>query len=160
MKINVKKLLVVEEGRQAYYADVVRYKNPYTEDLDESKWWFTGWNDACQSHDSFAELMLLKGSNEELKEENKELKEKNQELFIERVEVLEEGMFLLDDLSILRAGIVEISTLLDETISYLDQSSVLSFRREKMTTHLENLRLKVKKHNKSVSPEGVKNKPK
>lgn len=151
METDIKKLLVVEEGRQSYYSNVVRYKNPYGEAEHESKWWFMGWNDACQCHESFAEVMLLRAS-------NTELKEKNQELFGERAEALEEGMFLQQDVFDLKekieSGMVEISTLLDEAFSYLDNSSFISFSREKMTTYLKKLRLEVKKHSMSKSPEG------
>ena len=108
---------IFNDGHKAYYDEVPRYKNPCLGFNSEYTFWEMGWDKASGEHSSFTE-------NQQLKTDNQRLKERLQ---------LESK--LLQD----------ISCVANKAFSYLDESNVFSFRREKIKSYLEKLRILLKK---------------
>lgn len=131
-------LSITQQGRDAYYDKVPRYKNPYVGEGDAQKWWYEGWNDACQSHTLFVENMGLKERKVELQDEISSLETTVNKLVSSTTR---DSQLICS----YEKMISDVSSLLDDAFFYIDESGVLSFRREKMKSYLEKLRERVKK---------------
>jgi len=49
--MDTQKTLIMQDGREAFYDEVLRYKNPYSD--ESAKFWFQGWDAACEEHRLF-----------------------------------------------------------------------------------------------------------
>jgi len=123
-------------GHKAYYDEVPRYKNPYSESghYDDSNYvsWEKGWDVACNEHRMFAE--------------NQRLKTENEQLGTERAEALEECIFLGNDIYNLQQILDKKerereSALLDlnDLLVYVRGLGKLSFSREKMENRVREI---------------------
>ncbi len=160
--------IIRDEGSKAYYEEVPRYKNPHELNSEFMSLWYKGWDQSKSDHDLFTENQTLKAKIEVLKKSEsmglESLKisvdiiashtDTIETLENERASALEENMFLVDDVAKLVSQMAEISTLLDSSYYYCTDSSIFSFRREKLIDMIKILRKKV------GSPEVKKNNPK
>lgn len=145
--------IMIQEGSAAYYEEVPRYKCPYTEDA-VVEWWHYGWDQAQKEHELFTENQSLKAENASLKEQLEVQKMELQcdiDFANECVERYKEDKKIFstafdisgDKIEELRSQTVEISSLLSQASSYLDNNGTFSFRREKMKKYMFDLRVLV-----------------
>lgn len=70
--METQKTLIMQDGREAFYDVVLRYKNPY--DGDSANFWFQGWDAACEEHKLFTANQDLCLKNATLTSQAEELK--------------------------------------------------------------------------------------
>ncbi len=136
--MSVEHSSITQKGRDAYYDKLPRYKNPYVGKGSAEKWWYEGWNDACQNHTLFVENMGLKERKRELQDKISSLEATVNKLVSS---ITRDSQLICSYEKMLS----DVSSLLDEAFFYVDGKGVFSFRREKMKSYLEKLRVRVKK---------------
>ena len=70
--MDTQKTLIMQDGREAFYDQVLRYKNPY-DGVGSSEFWFQGWDAACEEHKLFTANQDLCLKNQELLTQVEEL---------------------------------------------------------------------------------------
>lgn len=176
---------IVDEGNKAYYDEVPRYKCPYGLNSECMSLWFKGWDQAQSDHNLFTENQTLKAKNEELEREHAGCMEENMFLVDDKSRLeIEVGALKGDNdylrevairckedkeifrkaaeigyekMDSLRSQTVEIDTLLDTSYYYSTDSTIFSFRREKIIEYLKSLRVKVLAMRKSFPEKVIKN---
>lgn len=115
--METQKTLVMQDGREAFYDEVLRYKNPYEDEA--AKFWFQGWDASCEEHRLFT-------SNQELTIRNQELSSQVEELILQAAQSDNEKIKALRE--DIRSIIVSIET-----------GNFITFSREKIRLALKGL---------------------
>jgi hypothetical protein len=139
-----------DKGHKAYYDEVPRYKNPWSEkghyDDSEFNAWERGWDTANEHHELFTENQRLQIECNVLDSE----KEKYQEAIGMQETLLKITKDKMIDLGF---KLDTISDLAHSLVGYINETNKLLFSREKMIS-------KLKMMFRDYSPEVKKNKPK
>ena len=150
---------VYEEGKSSFYEGIPRYKCRYTEEAFIN-WWQVGWDVASKEHELFVKNQQLKSANDSMREELEGISENLSVMRGIQNDIKQEILVLLSRLDSKEEALEEISEHVNGAFYYIENSGALSFRREKMKSHLQDIRVLIKKAEKSVSPEVKKLKPK
>lgn len=149
-----------EAGGKAFYDDIPRYKCPVFNYTPQSLAWYRGWDTASEHHRLFTENQRLQIECDSMELEKEKLEERNTHLLECTVRRKEDRDLIITAFNLLCDQVDGIKEQLDVAIIYIDDSSVFSFRREKMLELIFLAKGLCPETFKKKLPEGVKKSPK